>query len=178
MMMMMMTIIIIIIYSCSAGSPKQYRSHWPAFLIHYSTRKVPAALHTAVCITAAQTFGSYKLQFGCFFCCNVRCGLYRPDCVVDRVQLLYSCQIFFDVSIFLLSLLLRVILKLIFKKWNVEPWNGWIWIRIAIGSGHFFVLVLLSLFLYCTVSACVVRAATLTEVFPCFFLSCKANARV
>ena len=41
----------------------------------------------------------------------------------------------------------------------------------------FFVLVL-SLFLYCTVSACVVRAATLTEVFPCFFLSCKANARV
>ena len=42
----------------------------------------------------------------------------------------------------------------------------------------FFVLVLLSLFSYCTVSACVVRAATLTEVFPCFFLSCKANARV
>ena len=24
----------------------------------------------------------------------------------------------------------------------------------------------------------VVDAATLTEVFPCFFLSCKANARV
>jgi hypothetical protein len=35
-----------------------------------------------------------------------------------------------------------------------------------------------SFFLYCTVSACDVRAATLTEVFPCFFLSCKANARV
>jgi hypothetical protein len=35
-----------------------------------------------------------------------------------------------------------------------------------------------SLFLYCTVSGCVVRAATLAEVFPCFFLSCKANARV
>jgi hypothetical protein len=32
--------------------------------------------------------------------------------------------------------------------------------------------------LYCTVSACDVRDATLTEVFPCFFLSCKANARV
>jgi hypothetical protein len=38
---------------------------------------------------------------------------------------------------------------------------------------------------YCTVnstctvvSACDVRAATLTEVFPCFFLSFKANARV
>jgi hypothetical protein len=30
------------------------------------------------------------------------------------------------------------------------------------------------LFLYCTVSACGVRA----EVFPCFFLSCKANAKV
>jgi hypothetical protein len=28
------------------------------------------------------------------------------------------------------------------------------------------------------VSACDVRAATLTEVFPCFFLSCKANDRV
>jgi hypothetical protein len=26
---------------------------------------------------------------------------------------------------------------------------------------------------YCTVSACDVRAATLTEVFPCFFLSCQ-----
>jgi hypothetical protein len=35
-----------------------------------------------------------------------------------------------------------------------------------------------SLFLYCTVSACDVRAATLTDVFLCFFLSCKANARV
>jgi hypothetical protein len=31
---------------------------------------------------------------------------------------------------------------------------------------------------YCTVSACDVRAATLTEVFLCFFLSCKANAMV
>jgi hypothetical protein len=30
----------------------------------------------------------------------------------------------------------------------------------------------------CTVSACYVRAATLIKVFPCFFLSCKANARV
>jgi hypothetical protein len=27
-------------------------------------------------------------------------------------------------------------------------------------------------------SACDERAATLTEVFPCLFLSCKANARV
>jgi hypothetical protein len=34
------------------------------------------------------------------------------------------------------------------------------------------------LFVYCTVSVCDVRDATLTEVFPCFFLSCKANARV
>jgi hypothetical protein len=32
--------------------------------------------------------------------------------------------------------------------------------------------------MHCTVSACDVRAATLSEVFPCFFLSCKANARV
>ena len=42
---------------------------------------------------------------------------------------------------------------------------------------------IVSLFLYCCqcsciVSACVVRAVTLTEGFPCFFLSCKANARV
>jgi hypothetical protein len=29
-----------------------------------------------------------------------------------------------------------------------------------------------------SVSVCDVRAAILTEVFPCFFLSCKANARV
>jgi hypothetical protein len=35
-----------------------------------------------------------------------------------------------------------------------------------------------SFFLYCTVSACVIRAATLAEGFPCLFLSCKANARV
>jgi hypothetical protein len=42
----------------------------------------------------------------------------------------------------------------------------------------FFCVLYCSLFLYCTVSACDARAATLTEVFPCFFLSCKANARV
>jgi hypothetical protein len=33
-------------------------------------------------------------------------------------------------------------------------------------------------FLYCTVPACDVRADTLIEGFPCFFLSCKANTRV
>jgi hypothetical protein len=47
----------------------------------------------------------------------------------------------------------------------------------------YFVLVLYSvlllyLFFYCTVSACVARDATLAEVFPCFFLSCKANVTV
>jgi hypothetical protein len=42
----------------------------------------------------------------------------------------------------------------------------------------FFCVLYCSLFVYCTVSACDVRAATLTEVFPCFFLSSKANARV
>jgi hypothetical protein len=42
----------------------------------------------------------------------------------------------------------------------------------------FFLVFYCSFFLYCTVSACDVRAATLTEVFPCFFLSCNANARV
>jgi hypothetical protein len=42
----------------------------------------------------------------------------------------------------------------------------------------FFCVLYCSFFLYCTVSACDVRAATLTEVFPCFFLNCKANARV
>jgi hypothetical protein len=35
-----------------------------------------------------------------------------------------------------------------------------------------------SLFLYCTVSACDVCAATLTEGFPCFFISRKVNAKV
>jgi hypothetical protein len=33
-------------------------------------------------------------------------------------------------------------------------------------------------FSYIVLSACGVRAAILTEVFPCFFLSCKANARI
>jgi hypothetical protein len=42
----------------------------------------------------------------------------------------------------------------------------------------FFCVLYCSFFLYCTEPACDVRAATLTEVFPCFFLSCKANARV
>jgi hypothetical protein len=42
----------------------------------------------------------------------------------------------------------------------------------------FFCVLYCSLFLYCTVSACDVGAATLTEGFPCFFLRCKANARV
>jgi hypothetical protein len=38
-------------------------------------------------------------------------------------------------------------------------------------------LVLYCVCLCCTVSVCVVPAATLTEVFPWFFLSCKAYAR-
>jgi hypothetical protein len=47
----------------------------------------------------------------------------------------------------------------------------------------YFVLVLYSvlvlyLFFYSTVSACVASYTTLAEVFPCFFLSCKASARV
>jgi hypothetical protein len=42
----------------------------------------------------------------------------------------------------------------------------------------FFCVLYCSLFLYCTVSACDIRAATLTEAFPCLFLCCKANARV
>jgi hypothetical protein len=36
----------------------------------------------------------------------------------------------------------------------------------------FFCVFHCSFFLYCIVSVCDVRAATLTEVFPCFFLSC------
>jgi hypothetical protein len=43
---------------------------------------------------------------------------------------------------------------------------------------YFFCVSYCSLFNYCTVSACDLRAATLTEFYPCFFLSCKANARV
>jgi hypothetical protein len=39
-----------------------------------------------------------------------------------------------------------------------------------------FVLFIVRVFYF--VSVCDVRDATLTEVFPCFFLSCKANARV
>jgi hypothetical protein len=42
----------------------------------------------------------------------------------------------------------------------------------------FFRILYCSLFLYCAVSACDVRVAALTVLFPCFFLSCKANARV
>jgi hypothetical protein len=42
----------------------------------------------------------------------------------------------------------------------------------------FFCVLYYSLFLYCTVSACDMRAVTLTEGFPSFFLSCKANARL
>jgi len=29
----------------------------------------------------------------------------------------------------------RIILKLIFKKWFVETWNGLIWLRIGTGGG-------------------------------------------
>jgi hypothetical protein len=39
-------------------------------------------------------------------------------------------------------------------------------------------VLVLYLFFFCTESACVARDTTLAEVFPCFFLSCKANARV
>jgi len=46
-----------------------------------------------------------------------------------------------------------------------------------------YVFLLLSMYSYCCLCILVVvyvflDAATLTEVFPCFFLDCKANARV
>jgi hypothetical protein len=31
----------------------------------------------------------------------------------------------------------RIILKLIFKKWQGEAWTGFIWLRIGTVSGHF-----------------------------------------
>jgi hypothetical protein len=31
----------------------------------------------------------------------------------------------------------RIILRLIFRKWDVEAWNGSIWLRIGTGGGHF-----------------------------------------
>jgi hypothetical protein len=42
----------------------------------------------------------------------------------------------------------------------------------------FYSVLVLYLFFFCTESACVARDTTLAEVLPCFFLSCKANARV
>jgi hypothetical protein len=41
-----------------------------------------------------------------------------------------------------------------------------------------FMCIVLWIFLVFTVSACEERAATLTKVFPCFFLGCKTNSRV
>jgi hypothetical protein len=41
-----------------------------------------------------------------------------------------------------------------------------------------YIVFFIVLILYCTVSACNIRAVTLTEGFPCFFFSFKANARV
>jgi hypothetical protein len=31
----------------------------------------------------------------------------------------------------------KIILKCIFKKWDVDVWTGSSWLRIATGSGHF-----------------------------------------
>ena len=30
----------------------------------------------------------------------------------------------------------RIVLKWIFKKWNGEPWTGFIWLRIGTGDRH------------------------------------------
>jgi hypothetical protein len=30
----------------------------------------------------------------------------------------------------------RVILRWIFRKWDVEIWTGWIWLRIGTGGEH------------------------------------------
>jgi len=30
----------------------------------------------------------------------------------------------------------RIILRWIFRKWDVEKWNGFIWLRIGTGDGH------------------------------------------
>jgi hypothetical protein len=31
----------------------------------------------------------------------------------------------------------RIILRLIFRKWDVGAWTGWSWLRVGIGGGHF-----------------------------------------
>jgi len=30
----------------------------------------------------------------------------------------------------------RIILRWIFRKWDVEVWTGWSWLRIGTGGGH------------------------------------------
>jgi len=30
----------------------------------------------------------------------------------------------------------RIILRRIFRKWNVAVWTGWNWLRIGTGGGH------------------------------------------
>jgi hypothetical protein len=30
----------------------------------------------------------------------------------------------------------KIILRWIFRKWNVEAWTGWIWLRRGTGGGH------------------------------------------
>jgi hypothetical protein len=72
----------------------------------------------------------------------------------------------FGIIITLLLRLLRILCSLLFCD------------SVILYVTVFFCVLYCSLFLYCIVSACDVCAATLTEVFPCFFLSCKANGRV
>jgi len=60
--------------------------------------------------------------------------------------------------------------------------KGATYIRVTLYCGHLIILWLFHLGISCTVLVliCTVTEVflTLTEVFPCFFLSCKANARV
>ena len=30
----------------------------------------------------------------------------------------------------------RIILRWLFRKWDVRVWTGWIWLRIGTGDGH------------------------------------------
>ena len=31
----------------------------------------------------------------------------------------------------------RIILRWVYREWDVGVWNGWSWIRIGTGGGHF-----------------------------------------
>jgi len=98
----------------------------------------------------------------CFVMCGACVGFVMCKCLGNICTCIYCASVLFHLCIFILCMLLFNFVRYVFLL---------LCLRILIAMYVLFCI-------FCFHHANWHSLATLTEVFPCFCLSCKANARV